>query len=366
MSIIELSHLAKRYGHSEVLRDINLSVEPGDFTVIFGLPTSGKSVLVRLLTGLEKPDSGEIRLRGVDVTNAGAGERNLGYVPQSFALYPHMSVRANIAYPLTLGGISAAEAEPEVVRTAELLGIGELLDRKPVQLSGGQKQRVAIARGLIKRTEIYVLDDPLVGLDFKLRERLVDDLKRTQQTLGVTFIYTTSDALETMTLARHIAVMHEGRIVETGTPEQMYGEPTHAKTMQYVGFPQANFLSASLRQSPSGIEVETPVFTLTAAADEHAAARDSVLVGVRPEHIHIGSDAPAGALTHNATVLLREDLGGEEILYLDVDGTHLTTVFSGANHEQLAVDIDETTPIWIEPRDVIVFADDQRIGRGAR
>jgi ABC-type sugar transport system ATPase subunit len=210
MAILELKQLAKRYGQTTILNDVTLTVEPSDFAVIYGTPSSGKSVLVRLLTGLERPDGGQILLRGQDVTNASAGARNIGYVPQSFALYPHLSVYKNIAYPLTLSRTPKAQVEPAVQRVATLLGIAELLQRKPDQLSGGQKQRVAIARGLVKNTEVFILDDPLVGLDFKLRERLIDDLKQTQQTLGVTFIYTTSDAVETLMLARSIAVLHGG------------------------------------------------------------------------------------------------------------------------------------------------------------
>lgn len=357
MAILELNQLAKSYGATTVLQDVTLSVEPGDFMVIYGTPSSGKSVLVRLLTGLEQPDGGQMILRGQDVTHASAGDRNIGYVPQSFALYPHMSVYKNIAYPLTLARTPRAEVEPAVERVAELLGIADLLQRKPDQLSGGQKQRVAIARGLVKKTELFILDDPLVGLDFKLRERLIDDLKQTQKTLGVTFVYTTSDAVETLMLARTIAMLHEGRIVETGDPLQLYAAPQRAETMRYVGFPQANFIEGKVAQS--GDSVETPLFTLPLTSKITAGQR--VTVGVRPEHINLAADAPANAITGRAKVLLREDLGGEEIVYLDVDGRQLTTVLRSDDESQAHVNIDQMVTYWMKPEDLVVYVDGQRI-----
>ncbi|MEM7126377.1 MAG: ABC transporter ATP-binding protein [Chloroflexota bacterium] len=362
MSIIELKNLAKSYGKTPVLKDVTLEVEPGDFMVVYGLPTSGKSVLVRVLTGLEKPSSGQIILRGQDVTTASAGERNIGYVPQSFALYPHMSVFKNIAYPLTLTRTPKAEIQPAVEQISELLGIRELLDRKPDQLSGGQKQRVAIARGLVKQTEFYILDDPLVGLDFKLRERLIDDLKETQQTLGVTFLYTTSDAVETMMLAQNIAVLDDGVIVESGPPDKLYELPERASTMKYVGFPQANFLSGTL--SENGSAVETAIFNTNVPASSNGAIDGEISIGIRPEHINLTTSIPDNVLTSQAKVLLREDLGGEEIVYLDVDGTQLTTVLRSDDQSQEHVEIDQDVTFWVRPDELVIFAGGERVGVG--
>ncbi|MCB0074762.1 MAG: ABC transporter ATP-binding protein [Caldilineaceae bacterium] len=367
MSVLELQNLSKSYGSNHVLRDVSLTVDAGEFMVVYGLPVSGKSVLVRLLTGLEQPDAGRILLRGVDITNFAPGARNLGYVPQSFALYPHFSVRDNIAYPLDLAHVPKTERNQEVERVAQLLDIADLLDRRPDQLSGGQKQRVAIARGLVKRTDVYVLDDPLVGLDFKLRERLIDDLKRTQEMLNVTFVYMTSDAVESMMLATKIAVLAAGEIVECAPPVQLYQQPQRAESMRYVGFPQANLLPATLAQDGAANLARTPFFQFAWQPDDDGAALDgnaTVTVGLRPEHMQIGRDAPAGHVAQEARVLLREDLGGEEIVYLDLDGQPLTTVLRSDDQSQLHVDIDQRVPISIDPTTLVVFADNRRVGSG--
>jgi ABC-type sugar transport system ATPase subunit len=362
MSIIELRRLTKSYGTKAVLCDANLSVAPGDFTVIFGLPNSGKSVLVRLLTGLESPDSGQILLRGADVTALGPGGRNIGYVPQAFALYPHFTVRQNISYPLDLAGVPRAQVEPEVQRVAGLLGIAELLDRKPDQLSGGQKQRVAVARGLVKQTDVYVLDDPLAGLDFKLRERLIDDLRRTQEVLKATFVYITSDAVEALMLARTLAVLSAGEIVESGPPERLYHAPARAETMRYVAFPHANFFRGMLGADGARPTVRTPLFEVALDGDGSPATGD-VEVAIRPEKVRIGG--VPGGLELRAQVLLREDLGGEDIVYCDVDGHHLTTVLRADEQAAEQAEIDQIVTIGFHPADLVVFANRRRIGCGA-
>jgi ABC-type sugar transport system ATPase subunit len=368
-TILGIKNLAKAFGPKRVLNDVNLSVKPGEFTVIFGLPVSGKSVLVRLIAGLERPDRGSIMLRGKDVTGASPGDRNVGYVPQSFALYPHFSVFDNIAYPLALIKAPKDDIQREVKRAASLLRIEQFLDRKPDQLSGGQKQRVAIARGLVKKTDVFILDDPLVGLDFKLRERLIDDLRATQAQLGVTFIYTTSEATEATQLAQQIAMLHHGEIVEFGPPVELYERPARAETMRYLGFPQANFVRGELFAHPSGMRLNTALFGATVQASAHAAmpaekaiSSTHVSVGIRPEHILIG-DAPAGHLAFDAKVLLREDLGGEEIIYLDANGLQLTTVVSANDAHALDINIDQKIRAHAAPQNVAVFAEDKYVGR---
>ena len=366
--IVKLDGVGKLYGRKRVLRDITLTVWPGDFMVVLGMPTSGKSVLVRLLTGLETPDSGRIFIRGQDVTTLPSGKRNLGYVPQSFALYPHLSVFENIAYPLTLAKAPKEKIITEVRRTAELLKIEQFLDRRPDQLSGGQKQRVAIARGLVKNTEIFILDDPLVGLDFKLRERLIEDLKATQEELKVTFIYTTSEAVEAMQLASKLAVLHAGEIIETGSPEELYHRPKREETMRCVGFPQANLISAELTGQNGQLELRSPLFNSrmrlsSHVRGDHLLVPAHVSIGFRPEHVMINAPATEQTVSFEAKVLLREDLGGEEIVYLDAKGIQLTTVLRSDEKGALSINIDEHVTASIRPEDIAVYLNRCYIGR---
>lgn len=280
--VLLMERVSKSYGGTPVLTDFTLSAMPGQLTVVYGPPAAGKSVFVRLLAGLEQPDAGRIILRGQDVTHEPPAERNIGYVPQSFALYPHLSVRANIAYPLDLAGVPSAEVREVVADAAAMLKIEEHLDKSPDQLSGGQKQRVAIARGIAKRTDFFVLDDPLAGLDFKLREQLVDDLRGLKTATGASVLYVTSDVVEALTLADEMAVISSGTVIESGPPEALYREPGCVRTMALVGFPAANFLRGSLQRRDGETWCTTALFAFPADIPESLAVID-VLVGVRPE-----------------------------------------------------------------------------------
>jgi ABC-type sugar transport system ATPase subunit len=332
--LIEFSGISKSYKRTGILSKLDLEVPKNEFTVLFGLPGSGRSVLLRLLMGLEKPTEGRIMLRGEDVTDVPAGERNIGYVPQSFALFPNQSVYDNIGYPLKLSGADKDTIDREVHRASQMLQIEDLLAKLPNQISGGQKQRVAIARGLVKQSDVYVLDDPLAGLDFKLRERLVEDLRDLQRQLDVTFLYSTSDPTEAMSLAENVAVMAEGRIVEIGKTEQVYAEPAHRLTMEQLGFPLPNFLEATCESADGAMWAQTPLFDLEIAEPGSLTTGDRVWIGMRPEHLRVGplpshrSEDEAQRLA--ATIALREDLGAEQILYLEIGDEAMRSV---ARHE---------------------------------
>jgi ABC-type sugar transport system ATPase subunit len=366
VSAVEFRGIAKAYGHVSVLQELNLTIEAGTFTVIYGLPACGKSVLVRLLTGLEKPDAGQIFLRGVDVANVEPGERNIGYVPQMFALYPHYSVHDNIAYPLSLMKVPKSKIEPTVRQVAEQIKIDHLLNKYPDQLSGGEKQRVALARGIVKHTDIYVLDDPLVGLDFKLREQLFDDLRQMQESLQATFVYTTSDPLETLALADQAAILDGGYIVETGPVESMYQQPQHVRTMELLGFPASNMLKGDLHVRDGQVWCQTSLFEFLVQSVQFppsSAEQKNVNIVIRPQDIMPGVDEQDGLLTRQAEVVLRDDLGGEFIVYLDVEGTPLITVIP---HEKDYVISEDIVTIGIQPSAVVLFTPDtgQRIGHG--
>ena len=372
--ILFLENISKTYGGTAVLTDLNFSAIAGNLTVVYGPPASGKSVLVRVLTGLEQPDSGRIMLRGQDVTHEAPAERNIGYVPQSFALYPHLSVRANIAYPLDLAHVPASESREVVARAAAMLKIEEHLDKKPDQLSGGQKQRVAIARGIAKRTDFFILDDPLAGLDFKLREQLVDDLRGLNTATDASILYVTSDVIEAMTLADELAVLAAGTVLEHGVPETLYREPHTMGTMALVGFPPANFVRGSLENRDGENLCTTSLFAFPADISSASALgsqpRD-VMVGFRPERIDLSqSDGdPNGTdgrtLQFPASIMLREDLGGEDIVYLAASGESLTLV--DRDHER-GDDLDQVVMVSIFPHNLVLFdaATGERVGRGAR
>jgi ABC-type sugar transport system ATPase subunit len=364
-SIVDIRNVTKVFGRRTIIDNLSFAAQSGDLTVVFGPPSSGKTVLLRLLMGLEHPDSGEIWLRGENITHRAAADRNIGYVPQSFALYPHISVFENIAYPQKLAGVKGAPVKQAVDHAAEMLHITEHLGKRPDQLSGGQKQRVAIARGIVKRTDVFVLDDPLAGLDFKLREQLVDDLKELQEAWKVTFIYSTSDAIEALTLADQVAVLDAGRIVEAGPPEQLYGSPARAETMSYLGFPQPNFVAGALANRTGGLWCVTDLFEFPVQVGDSAKEGTEVRVGIRPESVALEAGVkPNGRRLHvQATILLREDLGGEEIIYLEVNGTPLTTVL---RHDAQAISADDQTMISLDPNDLALFAPDgERVGQGA-
>jgi ABC-type sugar transport system ATPase subunit len=360
--ILRFLDIHKTYGRTEVLRGVDLDVMPGDFMVMYGSPASGKSVLMRILMGLEHADSGSILLRGEDVTRAAAADRSIGYVPQSFALYPHISVRDNIAYPLKLAGVTGAEANDIVDRSAEMLRITEHLPKRPDQLSGGQKQRVAIARGIAKQSDLYVLDDPLAGLDFKLREQLVEDLRTLKNETRATFLYTTSDVVEAMTLADTLAVLDRGAVVESGFPAGLYDAPANLRTMALVGFPPANFFVGSVRQHNGRAVCQTALFEAPVALT--APIEGQVIIGIRPEHVRVaaGHGDGNGTIELPARILLREDLGGEEIVYLESGGETLTSV---DRHTLAGGDLTGVV-VQIRPSDIALFhpGDGERVGRG--
>jgi ABC-type sugar transport system ATPase subunit len=361
--VLELRSVSKSYGSTKVLENLSLTVGRGDFAVLSGMPSSGKSVVLRLVLGLEAPASGQVVLRGTDVTGEGPESRNIGYVPQSFALFPNKNVRDNITYPMRLDKAPKVAIGEALERVCTLLTITDLLDKRPDQLSGGQKQRVAIARGLAKETDFFVLDDPLVGLDFKLRERLIDDLRRTRAALNVTFLYSTSDTLESLLLATSVAILANGTVVEQGALADVYAEPRSADSLRGLGFPAANFFSGTLRRNAGEVHCET-VFGDVQVALEGESIGDDVILGLRPEHVRLGESGP-GTMTVDAQVDFTEDVGGSEILYLESAGTPLVTVL-GSSSELLAAVGTGRVRASIVPEDLIVFDANTkaRIGRG--
>ena len=310
--------VSKSYKHRVALDRFDLDVARQSFTVLCGPPKSGKSVLFRTLVGLEKPDTGRIELDGRDITDLAPAERSIGYVPQSFALYPHLTVFDNIAYPLTLAGTPKDETARKVDRAAGLLSITHLMKKTPDQLSGGEKQRTALARGLLKDATLFVLDDPLVGLDYKLREKLMDELKGLREDLKATFLYATSDSLEALTVAQRLVVLDRGRVVQHDDVIDLYHEPVHVRCLQLVGFPRANVIEGT---AATGFVTAGPLrFPAPAGL-----AQGPVLVGIRPEAIRLGEGR---GIDGQGRVRLVENLGSELVVYVEAEKTDLVMSFT--------------------------------------
>jgi len=362
MDAIKLQGVSKAYKNKQVLDNLDLTLNAGTFNVIFGGPASGKSVLLRLIMGLEKPDSGHIMIRDTDASSLLPAERNIGYIPQSFALYPHYNVYDNIAYPLSLARLDKASIKPIVENAADLLKITHLLSKKPNQLSGGEKQRVAIARGIVKDTELYIFDDPLTGLDFKLREQLFDDFKLLRETLNATFIYTTSDALEALMVADEIAALADGKIVEQGTVEDVYYHPQHMRTLYSLGFPPATLMEGALETRDGATVCQTHLFDFPVSLDT-STPPSNVMVGIRPQHLNINEAPVADCLTAEARILLREDLGSELVIYLDKEEFTFEAVFPHAKDHLITS--DEVT-VHVDPRTLLIFdpQSGMKIGQG--
>jgi ABC-type sugar transport system ATPase subunit len=315
---------------------------------------------MRLIMGLEMPSSGEVWLRGENITRETAGARNFGYVPQSFALYPHYRVFDNVAYPLLLTKETKARVRDRVELLAGKLRIDRLLDKYPNQLSGGEKQRVALARGMIKDSSVFVLDDPLAGLDFKLREQLFIDLRDMLGEVEGTFIYTTSDPLEAQALADDVYVLDDQRIIEIGTLDRIYDSPMTLRSLQLLGYPAANVIPGEMHVTTC----RTPLGEFPVELEDSFSGSKEVQVGFRPEAVEFGSAISSSALTSEACALLREDLGAETLLYFEAASHRFIGYWSNAATPPISSD---RFKFGIMHFNLLVFDREsgRRIGRGA-
>ena len=301
--------MLKRYGSTIVLHEVDLAIEPGEFFVLLGPSGSGKTTTLRILAGLEEVSAGRVLMDGVDVTTREPGARDVAMVFQSYALYPHMTVGQNIGFPLKMVGTEPAEIERAVAEAAAKVEIGHLLARTPGQLSGGQQQRVALARAIVRQPRLFLLDEPLSNLDAKLRLETRLGLHKLQRSLDATTVYVTHDQEEAMTLADRIAVFMEGRIVQVGTPREVFSTPATMAVAGFIGTPSMNLLPGSWQ----GGTVNVGGARLPVAGATRDARR--VMLGVRPGDVRI---VPAGIA---ATVVRVEDLGDSCVVsFVDGEG----------------------------------------------
>ena len=310
MAEVEYVGVSRRFGADVVaLKGLDLAVADGEFLILVGPSGCGKSTALRLLAGLDKPTSGEIKIAGRPVTRLGPGERDIAMVFQNYALYPHMSVYQNLAYGLRQRRTPRAEIDRRVRETAVLLDIDQLLDRKPGQLSGGQRQRVAMGRALVRRPQAFLLDEPLSNLDAKLRTQVRGDLKRLHRELPVTSIYVTHDQVEAMTLGDRICVMSNGEVQQIGTTDDIYNRPANTFVAGFMGSPPMNLLPAVVHEGivrVAGVEVAR-----VSSPDR------PVVLGVRPEDLRVG--APGADAAVPARVDVCEPLGSHVLVHAIVD-----------------------------------------------
>ena len=308
---VRLEGVVKQHGTTTVLHGIDLSIAPGEFFVLLGPSGSGKTTTLRILAGLESVSAGRVLMDGADVTTQEPGERDVAMVFQSYALYPHMTVAQNIGFPLKMVAAPSAEIERAVAAAAAKVGIGHLLERRPGQLSGGQQQRCALARAIVRQPRLFLLDEPLSNLDAKLRLETRLELHALQRALGATTVYVTHDQEEAMTLADRIAVFMDGRIVQVGTPREVFARPQTIEVAAFIGTPQMNLLPG--RWQGDVVTVQGHALPVAAAA---AAPRD-VMLGVRP------NDLRARSAGLPARIERIEDLGDSSIVSFTAVGRTL-------------------------------------------
>jgi multiple sugar transport system ATP-binding protein len=335
---VHLRGVTKRFGRVVAVDHVDLDVENGEFIVLLGPSGCGKTTTLRLVAGLEKPDEGRILFGGRDVTRLPPRKRNVSMVFQSYAVWPHMRVYDNIAFPLRIRHVPEEEIRRRVRWAAELLQIEDLLDRYPAQLSGGQRQRVAVARAIVVEPDVLLMDEPLSNLDALLRVRMRSELKKLQRRVGVTTIYVTHDQVEAMTMGDRIAVMNHGRIEQVGTPDEVYEHPRNMFVAGFIGSPQMNFIEARVAEKDGAPVLEAPRggFTLPAPRGRerllHRLIGERVYVGVRPEHIGL-DQPPAGAeeaAAVEAVVDFVERLGSDTIIHFRVGGETLVVKTTGS------------------------------------
>ena len=315
MSRIELQNLRKEFGSTVAVNDLNLTIEDGEFIVFVGPSGCGKTTTLRMIAGFEDPTSGEIRIGGQIVNELEPRDRDLGMVFQSHALFPHKNVADNIAFGLRMKKVPKEEQVRKVQEVSELVHITHLLGKMPAQCSGGESQRIALARTLVTEPSNFLLDEPLSSLDAKLRRELRAECDRLHDELQKTFIYVTHDQEEAMTLADRIVVMNQGRIVQMGSPMEIYSNPTSYFVADFFGNPAMNLVTGTIVGGENGTKFESPIFTVALPRQFNNAPPGKATLGIRPENVQVAAEG-AGI---PSTVSLVEPLGKDTLLYFEAN-----------------------------------------------
>ncbi|KUI30728.1 ABC transporter ATP-binding protein [Mycobacterium sp. GA-2829] len=335
MAEIVLDKVTKSYPNgATAVKELSITIADGEFIILVGPSGCGKSTTLNMIAGLEDISSGELRIGGQRVNDKAPKDRDIAMVFQSYALYPHMSVRQNIGFPLTLAKVKKEDINAKVEETAKILDLTELLDRKPGQLSGGQRQRVAMGRAIVRNPKAFLMDEPLSNLDAKLRVQMRSEISRLQNRLGTTTVYVTHDQTEAMTLGDRVVVMLAGVAQQIGSPEELYNRPANLFVAGFIGSPAMNFFPATL--TDVGVRLPFGEVTLTQEAQDLITRRGkpkNIIVGVRPEHLEDASVldgyARIRAITFEVRADMVESLGAEKYVHFRTEG-------AGAKSDQLA------------------------------
>ena len=321
MATVQLKDVKKRFGHNQVIHGVSIDISDGEFIVIVGPSGCGKSTLLRMVAGLESVSEGEILIGDDRVNDKEPMDRNIAMVFQNYALYPHMSVRQNMAYGLKIARMPKPEIERKVSDAAKLLQLEPYLDRKPRQLSGGQRQRVAMGRAIVREPAVFLFDEPLSNLDAKLRVQMRLEIKQLQSRLGITALYVTHDQVEAMTMADRMIVMNEGVAEQIGSPLEVYQTPQTLFAAQFIGSPAMNLIDGKIEGGRLRLENQAEI-----PCDSNH--QGEIVVGIRPEHLYIDDSGPL-----QMTVSLAEPLGANTLLHghLNQSGREFTASLSGVH-----------------------------------
>jgi multiple sugar transport system ATP-binding protein len=351
MASVGFKNIQKAYGSVKVIHGIGFDIRDGEFVVLVGPSGCGKSTLLRMLAGLEEITGGEISIDGKVVNDLESKDRDIAMVFQSYALYPHMTVRENMGFSLRLRNADKTLTEQRVDNAARILNLDQLLDRHPRELSGGQRQRVAMGRAIVRDPKVFLFDEPLSNLDAKLRVAMRAEIKALHQRLKTTTVYVTHDQIEAMTMADRIVVMHDGIIEQIGTPLELYDHPGNLFVAQFIGSPSMNVIEGSLRGTGDSPEVEAAGTRWPVPAMASGSAGQAVHYGIRPGDIHL---APTG---HGiaAKVIVVEPTGAETELLLEVGEPGQTTQLVVVIHGRTAAKPDETVYLAIDADKAHVF-----------
>ncbi len=344
---VEFCNVSKSFQEAEVLREVNLTVEPGEFLVLVGPSGCGKSTLLRILAGLEEPTAGQILIGGKDVTLLEPKDRDVAMVFQNYALYPHMTVYENMAFGLRVRKLPAAEIKKRVEEAGEILRLTKYLNRRPKELSGGQKQRVALGRALVRKAPVFLFDEPLSNLDAALRSQMRIEIKRLHRMFGNTVIYVTHDQVEATTLGDRIAVLNGGLVQQIDTPRKIFHEPKNRFVASFIGIPEMNFLEGSVERSSSGVAFHFEGGAIPLASERFASS-GPITLGVRPEDLRIGAGT---ASSFPARVELQEFLGASQQTFISVGKTQLRVLTAESCRWQPG----ENVSVSIDPKNVHFF-----------